>query len=50
MSLSAVAAAALFYGGARGFGASGLMVAWLIKSALELAIITLAARLPTRVA
>ena len=50
MSVSAALAAALFYAGARGFGAPGLMIAWLIKSALELAIITLAARWPPRVA
>ena len=50
MSLSAVVAATLFYAGARGFGAPGLMIAWLVKSALELALVTVAARLPPRVA
>jgi len=50
MGLSAIVSTLLFLAGARVFGASGLMATWLIKSILELAAITLAARLARRVA
>jgi len=44
LGLGAVLSAALFYFGARNFGAAGLMTAWLIKSSVELALMTWAAR------
>ena len=50
MSLGAALAAALFFVGARQFGVTGLMVAWLIKAAVELGTVTLAARVSPRVA
>ena len=49
MGVSAVLSAALFFHGARAFGATGLMVAWLIKAAVEFGAITLARRVPHRV-
>ncbi len=50
MGLSAGVSAALFYNAARGFGAVGLLIAWLLKALFEFAAITAAARWPRRLA